>query len=154
MTELPAEPGSYALRLALERPVHLAIGRLGSFEFPAGAYLYLGSARGPGGLRARLRHHARLHERPHWHLDWLRPYARLTDGWYAQSCADLECAWSQAIAALPGVKIPASGFGSADCRQGCPAHLLLLPREMPQSAIEQALKHPLGGFPLKAFKIE
>lgn len=152
MTELPAEPGSYALRLALEHPVQLVIGRLGCFDFPAGAYLYLGSAHGPGGLRARLCHHTRLHERPHWHLDWLRPHAHLVGGWYAQSSADLECAWSQAILTLPGVKTPAPGFGSADCRQGCPAHLLLLLEDMPQSVIEQVLKHPLGGVPLAFFE--
>jgi Uri superfamily endonuclease len=37
-----------------------------------------------------------------------------------------ECAIVAAALRLPGVGIPAPGFGSTDCR-ACPAHLLRLP---------------------------
>jgi hypothetical protein len=60
LASLPSGHGSYALFLSLLHQVHLAVGRLGAFDFPAGAYVYLGSANGPGGLRARLAHHARI----------------------------------------------------------------------------------------------
>lgn len=121
---LPAEPGSYALHLALRAPVCLEVGRLGIFAFPAGDYVYLGSARGPGGLRARLCHHARAAEHPHWHLDWLRRHAVLLGGWAAPGSLNLECVWSQALLRLPGASIPVPGFGAADCRNRCPAHLV------------------------------
>ncbi len=138
-SDLPAAPGSYALRLHLPGPIHLQVGRLGIYDFSAGDYLYLGSANGPGGIRARLRHHLRPVTRPHWHLDWLRMYARPAAGWYATTPGRLECMWSQAIYALPGVQVPAPGFGAADCRSGCPAHLVLLPAGIGNEEIEHYL---------------
>jgi len=128
---LPASPGSYALFLSLPEAEHLAIGRLGASDFPAGVYVYLGSANGPGGLRARLAHHARIANRPQWHLDYFRPYAQITGGVFTEETRSgalpLECAWSQQLLRLPGTRPAAPGFGSADCHSGCPAHLIWLP---------------------------
>jgi Uri superfamily endonuclease len=135
MIDLPAEPGSYALELILTAAAELQIGRLGRFSFPAGAYIYLGSANGPGGLRARLGRHllppgARS---VRWHIDALRavaaPLALCTlihprSGMFARP---IECQWSQLLSCLPGSLIPASGFGASDCRSGCPAHLVAFP---------------------------
>lgn len=143
---LPAQPGSYALRLRLPTPSHLAVGRLGLFDFSAGDYLYLGSAWGPGGIRARLLHHIRPVRRPHWHLDFLRMQSVLTGGWYSTSPGRLECAWSQAILLKQDTFVPAPGFGAADCRSGCPAHLLALPCDMENAELEQWL-HSVCGFP-------
>jgi Uri superfamily endonuclease len=137
LAQLPAAPGSYVLRFWLPEPVSLAVGRLGVFDFPAGQYLYAGSARGPGGLRARLAHHARPSPHPHWHIDWLKPYARLLGGWVlahaAQVSPPYECAWAQAIAKLPGARIAAPGFGSADCASRCTAHLVWLSPDFPSA---------------------
>jgi len=124
---VPGEPGSYALYLRLPAATQLAVGCLGTFHFQAGDYLYLGSARGPGGLKARLLHHARLTARPHWHIDWLRPHVILLGGWYSNLPGPLECEWSCVVSHLPGAAVPAPGFGAADCRHGCPAHLLMPP---------------------------
>jgi Uri superfamily endonuclease len=66
------------LVLRLDTPQTIAIGRLGSIDFPVGWYLYVGSAHGPGGLHARLaRHRRRLGgtKRAHWHVDYLREHA-------------------------------------------------------------------------------
>jgi Uri superfamily endonuclease len=121
----PVQSGSYALHLSLAVSLAaLQVGRLGSFHFPAGDYYYLGSARGPGGLRARLAHHARLAKIPHWHLDFLRQQACLLGAWVAPVRGPLECAWSQALLDTPGASLPAAGFGSSDCRFGCSAHLV------------------------------
>ncbi|RPJ51177.1 MAG: GIY-YIG nuclease family protein [Chloroflexi bacterium] len=141
---VPTVPGSYALLLELKEPVRLAVGRLGEFLFPRGDYLYLGSAHGPGGLRARLRHHAWPVEHPHWHLDWLRPWAALPGGWYATGTDLLECAWSQALLCLPGICIPAPGFGSADCRRKCPAHLIAFPGGVNVDLVEEVLRRVPG----------
>ncbi|MEE8332606.1 MAG: DUF123 domain-containing protein, partial [Alphaproteobacteria bacterium] len=67
----PAVPGAYALLILLKRRFAGNIGALGRVDLPPGAYLYLGSARGPGGLRARLARHARRGKRLHWHVDRL-----------------------------------------------------------------------------------
>jgi len=57
-----AEPGTYALLLKLDKQERITVGRLGTFDFPAGYYLYVGSALGPGGLQARLARHRRDNE--------------------------------------------------------------------------------------------
>jgi Uri superfamily endonuclease len=135
MINLPAEPGSYALELFLPAPAELQIGRMGRFSFPAGAYLYLGSASGPGGLRARLGRHLLPPEaRPvRWHIDALRLAAApralgyLIHARSAPLAKPIECLWSQALSRQPGSAIPAPGFGARDCRCGCPAHLVAFP---------------------------
>jgi Uri superfamily endonuclease len=131
--EYPPLPGSYALFLTLPAPVALTIGKLGAFTFLAGVYIYTGSARGPGGLDARLRHHLRPATRPHWHIDYLRTRAEVRGGVYVVEeevptrSMTLECAWSQVLLALPDASVPVRGFGASDCRSGCPAHLLYFP---------------------------
>jgi Uri superfamily endonuclease len=114
--------GSYALGLALDSEANLAVGRLGAFVFPPGYYLYVGSARGPGGLPARLGRHRRREKRPHWHVDYLRLRARLVERWTVLSEERLECVWAQALLAMPGACIVAPGFGASDC--GCSSHLI------------------------------
>jgi Uri superfamily endonuclease len=132
MIALPSQAGSYALELLLEEPARLQIGRLGEFHFPAGHYIYLGSACGPGGLRARLgRHLDAPGAHPlRWHIDYLRQRAVPL----AASCfafADLmpaiqrlECQWSKLLFRLPESFLPAPGFGAGDCACKCPAHLV------------------------------
>ena len=132
MNELPATPGTYALHLHLSQPVLLSVGRLGEFTFPAGEYVYLGSAFSSGGLRARLGRHLRGDGNPHWHIDTLRVnaivqsyhYVEQTSRASAQEPFPLECQWSQALASSNQTRLPVPGFGASDCRAGCPAHLV------------------------------
>lgn len=132
MNVLPRQPGGYVLELYLAQTAVLQIGRLGKFTFPAGVYLYFGSAWGPGGLHARLgRHLLPASSHPiHWHIDYLRAVAEVRALGYlvgshdAKSASRLECQWSQAIARLPESTVPVPGFGASDCRSCCPAHLL------------------------------
>ncbi|HDI11006.1 MAG TPA: DUF123 domain-containing protein, partial [Candidatus Acetothermia bacterium] len=49
--------GVYVLVVAVERPVKIRVGSLGIVGFAAGTYAYVGSARGPGGIEARVRRH-------------------------------------------------------------------------------------------------
>jgi Uri superfamily endonuclease len=120
--------GSYILVLQLEQAVDdLPIGKLGRFNFPAGYYLYVGSAFGPGGLEARLRHHERrTKNRPHWHIDYLRAHANLYEIWVVSSESRLERQWCAALAAVPDLSTPAPGFGASDT--GCCSHLFYLLR--------------------------
>lgn len=127
MIALPDLAGTYALSFSLPEAVKVRIGRLGWFDFPAGEYVYLGSARGPGGLRARLGRHISGKGAIHWHIDYLRPYFELGAVGYLTGSNNLECAWSQSLAALPAARLPAPGFGASDCTWGCPAHLVAFP---------------------------
>lgn len=118
---LPSGPGAYllVLHLDVELPPD---ARRGQAALAPGRYLYLGSARGPGGLRARIRRHLRADKRPHWHVDRLTAAARVAAvlAWPEGG----ECRWCAAIRAR-GAEVPLPGFGSSDCRR-CPAHLLRL----------------------------
>lgn len=117
--------GTYVLALWLGAARSISIGRLGRHLFPVGWYLYVGSARGAGGLRARLlRHERRLGptKRAHWHLDLLREHCTWGGAWVRPSEERLECAWAQSLASLPDACLVVPGFGASDCR--CAAHLV------------------------------
>lgn len=113
------EAGTYILLIAVERPLSLAVGRLGAVAFPPGYYLYVGSAL--RGLRARLGRHLRREKRLHWHVDVLLQGARLEGVWYRPGRERLECAWARALAEAPGLVPWGRRFGASDCR--CPTHL-------------------------------
>lgn len=119
---LPDQPGTYILILRLDPPQRVRIGALGTFDFPAAHYAYVGSAFGPGGLRGRLRHHLAPVTRPHWHIDYLRAAAHIERIAWGASDQRLEHDWARRLLDAPGAFIPAPRFGASDCR--CPAHLI------------------------------
>lgn len=123
LARFPSTVGTYCLFLGLKHPARLQIGRLGVFDFPAGPYLYLGSAFGPGGLSGRLKHHLSTPKRTHWHIDYLRQQAQIGAIGYSVSPDSLECEWSSKVACADKTFIPAPGFGASDCQRGCAAHL-------------------------------
>jgi len=96
------------------------VGRWGELVVAPGYYVYVGSAFGPGGLRARVSRHYRRNERRHWHIDYLRPFLTPVDTWYSHHAEPLEHRWAQVFAALDGVA-SVRGFGCSDCR--CRSHL-------------------------------
>lgn len=122
---LPLSAGTYALWFWLARPLTLAAGRLGTVRLGPGAVVYVGSARGPGGLRARVGRHLRGDGRPHWHIDALTARVPVSAVWYTSSSRRLECVWAAQLRAISGAAIPIAGFGASDCT--CPAHLLAIP---------------------------
>ena len=54
LAHLPPAPGTYALVLRVSAPTTLAVGQLGDITFSPGYYVYIGSAHGPGGVKARV----------------------------------------------------------------------------------------------------
>jgi Uri superfamily endonuclease len=123
--ELPKTPGTYILFLSLEVPITTQIGRLGVFTVNPGLYAYVGSAFGPGGLRARLNRHLRHDKKTHWHIDYLTTSAPIVTLWLMESSERYECQWAQQIASTPDITIPIPDFGSSDC--GCSSHLFAVP---------------------------
>jgi Uri superfamily endonuclease len=119
------QTGTYILVLHMNRRAEVTIGRLGTFSFPIGYYLYAGSARGPGGLRARLARHLRKEKPVRWHIDYLLRDATVIEIWKASSPEKLECLWTQALLGMPGARIVVTGFGSSDC--DCSSHLIHFP---------------------------
>ena len=117
----PGGPGAYALVIRLETMFAARIGALGEKVLTPGTYIYLGSARGKGGMEARVRRHLKQDKRIHWHIDYLTGAGTVTD--IALWPGGDECALVNHLSAGPGVTFPAPGFGSSDCRL-CAAHLL------------------------------
>jgi len=137
--DLPAAHGTYVLRLFVSHPQTLVIGRLGQQRLPVGHYFYVGSARGAGGLRARVGRHVRGDGSPHWHIDYLRAASAVGNVLYTVTDIPLECVWSQALAQLPQAFIPILHFGASDCRSGCEAHLIGFPRLADLDRVPQSL---------------
>jgi Uri superfamily endonuclease len=71
-----------------------------------------------GGLAGRIRHHLRLHQRPHWHIDYLLPHGAPAAVIVGPTARRLECLVADALAQRFQVL---RRFGSSDCR--CPGHL-------------------------------
>jgi len=116
----PAARGAYALLLHLRDPLAFA-WRGRTVGIASGWHVYAGNANGPGGIRARLRHHLKKGKRPHWHVDHLTNEA---DRILAHVAVDTdECAVIDRLCASGRFTVPLPGFGSSDCRH-CPSHLL------------------------------
>ncbi len=120
-TILPASPGTYILILEASVRRRVRIGARGTVELEPGFYAYVGSARGPGGLAARLAHHRRRTRSPHWHIDYLRRHTAFREVWLAQSAAEWEHHWAEVLGSSPSASIPLARFGASDC--GCRSHL-------------------------------
>ncbi len=114
-------PGTYALIFSAYQKSHLKIGKLGTLHLKPGFYIYVGSAFGPGGLKARIAHHCEKPARLHWHLDYLASLLKLTEIWYTYDPIHREHQWAKTIASTRGASVPLDGFGSSDCR--CKSHL-------------------------------
>ena len=118
--------GTYALILFCSQDKQVQIVKLGPLRLRQGFYVYVGSAFGPGGVRARVAHHQKVSQRPHWHIDYLRPHTRLDRIWYSHDRLRREHQWAHAIHNLRGASVPLAGFGSSDCK--CSTHLLFFTR--------------------------
>ncbi|WP_263831312.1 GIY-YIG nuclease family protein [Salinibacter sp.] len=114
-------PGTYALLLRGEENQEIEVGALGAMIVRPGVYVYVGSAFGPGGLRARVGRHARGDGAQHWHVDYLRAATALEAVWYTHDPERRECTWAAVLRDRSGATVPVDGFGASDCT--CPAHL-------------------------------
>lgn len=118
---LPRKTGTYAPVLRSLHQKNIDIGRLGKLKLRQGYYIYIGSAFGPGGLLARLKHHCRIAKSPHWHIDFLMPAVEIAEIWYATDQEPREHQWANIVSKAPEVELPLKGFGSSDCK--CISHL-------------------------------
>jgi Uri superfamily endonuclease len=120
---IPAVPGAYILILHARRPIRVRAGALGGKYLEPGYYLYVGSARGPGGLRARLLRHLQGAERLRWHVDYLREQTAPVSAWWQPGRdgvpRSVEHDWARTLGRTVSPAWPK--FGASDCH--CPTHL-------------------------------
>lgn len=112
-----SDAGLYQLLIHVAAPLRLRVGALGECEFPAGYYVYTGSARRH--LSHRLARHWAREKVLRWHIDYLTVAAPVVgqrvvalDGTPGQECA---------LHASLGAPAAVRGFGASDCR--CGGHL-------------------------------
>jgi Uri superfamily endonuclease len=119
--KLPAGPGAYMLMLDIPRSVPLRITTLPRIHLPPGRYAYVGSAKGPGGIRARVRRHLRTPKKAHWHVDQLTAAGAVVE--VTAHAEAHECDIVDRLLRRKGTITPVAGFGSTDCKR-CKAHLI------------------------------
>lgn len=107
---------SYQLHMVLEKNATVTIGKLGTCTFPAGRYIYTGSAR--RNMGARLARHMSKTKSNRWHIDYLlsNPHCRI---FMVLRFSETECEVNRRTEG----EVIVSGFGSTDCRSGCRSHL-------------------------------
>ncbi|NIO40364.1 MAG: DUF123 domain-containing protein, partial [Burkholderiales bacterium] len=66
-------------------------------------------------------------QRPHWHIDYLRPCAPLEEAWYTNDPRPREHEWAGLFSRSTGASLPFDGFGASDCR--CRSHLFRFDRK-------------------------
>ncbi|MBE0556971.1 MAG: GIY-YIG nuclease family protein, partial [Proteobacteria bacterium] len=111
------DSGSYIILLHIPRDVTATVGSLGEVDFPAGYYLYVGTAR--RALTKRLERHLRKRTTAHWHIDYLKRYAEKCAAIPIRSSTSLEHELARTVGAIADGCI--TSFGSSDCE--CPGHL-------------------------------
>ncbi|MFO8098109.1 MAG: GIY-YIG nuclease family protein [Salinibacter sp.] len=140
---LRRDSGTYALLLRADTAQTIAVGALGTMSLRPGRYVYVGSAFGPGGVRARVQRHARNDGARHWHVDFLRAVTRLAAVWYTHDSKRRECTWADELRSLPGAAVPVEGFGASDCN--CPAHLVRFDAAPSVSSFRTRLRNRCAG---------
>lgn len=121
--------GAYLLVLVLHRHRTVEVGGLGPIRFPAGGYVYVGSAM--RGLGARIERHLRRRKRLHWHVDHLAAVADEAEAFPIVSARRLECELARDVSRVAQGSV--AGFGSTDC--SCESHLFRFegdPRSSPE----------------------
>ena len=115
LNSIPREPGVYALVLELSKWFRSRVGSLGVVVLSPGTYVYVGIARGPGGLYARVRRHVAKEKRVRWHIDYLTTFdgARARAVVYAVTTRDVESDYARALWSL-GLEPSVKGFGCSD----------------------------------------
>jgi histidyl-tRNA synthetase len=120
--DAPTLPGAYVLIIELTESVEVTLRGKPRTTLQPGRYLYCGSAKGSGGIRARLSRHMRPGKVIHWHVDLLTTPGQVTGAWIFPGRNECEL-----VRALLHLSAPIRGFGSTDCPKCC-SHLLSWPR--------------------------
>ena len=118
--DIPDNKGTYCLLLYADSDRDIRVGALGRFNIKKGYYVYIGSAFGPGGLKARIGRHIKKTKKLRWHIDYLRKATHIVDIKFSTDSEKLECKWAANLAENGGTN-PFKGFGSSDCK--CFSHL-------------------------------
>ncbi len=99
----------------------IQVGQFGKFDFPAGFWLYVGSAQ--RNLQARLDRHGRRDKLLRWHVDYLSTRAKMLGAIVIAEGKKMECQIAAKLSRRLDRPIPR--FGASDCK--CDGHLFYSP---------------------------
>lgn len=111
----------YTIYLSLENDCTIQIGKLGTFLFNKGTYIYVGSAKRQ--IESRINRHKKMNKKLHWHFDYLRPFGVITKIITYENSSG-ECGLYREILEMTSGITPIKGFGSSDCN--CISHLIYI----------------------------
>ena len=114
------DPGTYVLILQCRSEATIEVGKWGQLKLGRGYYIYVGSAFGPGCVRARVKRHFRSNKPTRWHIDYLREFAEPICAWCSHNPSRLEHLWAQIFSNMANFR-SIKGFGCSDCH--CYSHL-------------------------------
>lgn len=116
------DSGCYQLLIKIAADITVRVGALGVCEFPAGGYIYTGSAM--KNFEARVRRHLAASKKLRWHIDYLLAHSDVSITEVSRFPSEFreECNYNRAALDAGGT-IPVAGFGSSDCRE-CRSHLI------------------------------
>lgn len=118
---MSAAAGAYVLMIETASPLPVRLPQKDVSVLAPSTYLYVGSANGPGGIKARLRRHFRPNKKIHWHVDQLTTCSASVEA--LAVIGGNECALGEILLASKRYQVALQGFGSSDCRT-CSSHLL------------------------------
>ena len=107
---------SYQLFINVTKEINLKVGKLGTFIFPVGYYVYTGSAK--KNIDERIKRHLSKKKNLHWHIDYLlnNDAVKII---YTKKSQMTECNLNKKTKGT----IIIDGFGSSDCNLSCKSHL-------------------------------
>ncbi len=122
LDSLPSS-GSYALIIKVTKRVSLKPDKPWTIE--PGIYIYAGRA--SRGLSARIARHKKRIKPIHWHIDRLTTHqsATVKNVLILPDHPEEECAIIRVLMNIKTSAVPHANFGSSDCREACPAHLIM-----------------------------
>lgn len=113
----------YSIHYELLSDQIITIGKLGTFTFHKGTYIYIGSAK--RNIEARLNRHKKIDKLQKWHIDYLRPFVSISKIITYETSIG-ECNLAEKLRIEEGGSFPIKGFGSSDCK--CTSHLVWIPK--------------------------
>ncbi|MEM2016284.1 MAG: GIY-YIG nuclease family protein [Nitrososphaerota archaeon] len=128
--------GVYLLFLEVLEEVNIKVGSIGLISFPAGLYVYVGSAQ--NNVEARIRRHFEKRKMMRWHIDYLASSCKVKV-LYAVAYPlpkKYECRLARFIEDIGSESI--SRFGASDCR--CRSHLFNMRDLKPINLIKRISK--------------
>ena len=111
--------GTYSLILELERDQYIEIGKLGKFYSKKGI-MYTMAAH-LADLKGQ--YHLKKIKRK-WHIDYLLDNSKIIKIFLSEVEKNYEHEISKSLSNSPNAEVLARGFGSSDCKDGCPSHLI------------------------------